>query len=190
MFLIITAILIILIYGTLSLFRQGAETKNLTDLLADVEKGKHFNLIVSGKTSGRIETLYTCDGKDISPPVSWNGLPEGTESLVLMVYDPDAPKGIFVHWVVYNIPPSYTGLEENFPKREVIDGILQGVNDFGKIGYGGPCPPHGKHRYVFLVLALDQKLDAKPGMTAVEVLSLARDHVLGYGKAVLTYERG
>lgn len=166
------------------------EARSLRDLLAGVQRGERFSLTVSGKTSGRIDAKYTCDGEDKSPPVSWTGTPEGTEALALIVYDPDAPRGIFVHWVVYNIPPQRGGLEEGFPKEGEVGGILQGLNDFGKTGYGGPCPPYGEHRYVFLALALDKRLEPRPGMTAAQLLSRARGHVLGYGKAVLTYRRG
>ncbi|MFQ5751652.1 MAG: YbhB/YbcL family Raf kinase inhibitor-like protein, partial [bacterium] len=97
---------------------------------------------------GMIPDKYTCDGADISPPLKWESIPDSTRSLALISDDPDAPMGTWVHWVVYNLPATKRELPENVPPRETLaDGTKQGKNDFGKIGYGGPCPPGGTHRY-------------------------------------------
>jgi len=119
-----------------------------------------------------IPEKYSCDGKDINPPLRIEDVPDGAESLVLIVDDPDAPNGTFDHWVVYNIPPNTSGIEE-----DSIPGI-QGGNDFGKQNYGGPCPPSGTHRYFFKVYALDEKLDLPEGASKEEVQQEMKDHVL------------
>lgn len=164
--------------------------KPLEELLESVRKGERIELKVAGKTAGRIDRKYTCDGEDVSPPVSWGDLPEGTASLALVCYDIDAPRGIFVHWVIFNIPPTLNSLPEGVPKKGVVEGLgIQGKNDFGSLGYGGPCPPYGEHRYVFLLLALGKKLDLGEGVEAAQMLSEAEEYVLGYGEVVLTYRR-
>lgn len=114
---------------------------------------------------GEIPKQYTCTGPDLSPALSWNEPPEGTKSFALIVDDPDAPVGTWVHWVAYNIPASTRQLPEGVPKTETItSGGVQGTNDFHRIGYGGPCPPPGKpHRYFFKLYALDTTLNLKPG---------------------------
>ena len=139
----------------------------------------------------RIPTRYTCDGEDLSPPLSWKGIPEGTRSLTLVVEDPDAPRGTFVHWVIYNIPPGLSGLPEGVPRQGKLEnGALQGVNDFGVIGYRGPCPPPGKpHRYSFILRALDTKLSLGPGATRAELEEAIKGHVLGEAKLMGTYGR-
>lgn len=110
-----------------------------------------------------IPEKYTCDDQDISPPLQWTGLPEKTQSLVLIVDDPDAPdpaapKMTWVHWVLYNLPPDSNGLPEAVQENNLPSGTLQGVNNWDRIGYGGPCPPIGQHRYFFKLYALDCKL--------------------------------
>ncbi len=139
----------------------------------------------------RIPTRYTCDGEDLSPPLSWKGIPEGTRSLVLVVEDPDAPRGTFVHWIIYDIPPDLPGLPEGVPRqRELENGALQGINDFGVIGYRGPCPPPGKpHRYFFILRALDTVLHLDPGTTRAELEEALKGHVLGETKLMGTYGR-
>ncbi len=136
-----------------------------------------------------IPRKYTCDGADISPPLEWGDVPEGAVSLVLIVYDPDAPRGIFYHWILYNIPPTLKGLPEGVPKDPETEFGLQGKNDFGYIGYGGPCPPPGRrHRYVFLLLALDKKLELPPEATVTKVMEACRGHVIAYACLVGVYE--
>ncbi len=107
-----------------------------------------------------IPVVHTCDGDDISPPLGWDGVPAGTASLALIMEDPDAPSGTFTHWIIYNLPPDSKGLEKIIPIQKSLDnGAIQGKNDFGKIGYGGPCPPPGEeHRYFFRIFALKKKL--------------------------------
>ncbi|MCD6254837.1 MAG: YbhB/YbcL family Raf kinase inhibitor-like protein [Deltaproteobacteria bacterium] len=139
---------------------------------------------------GMIPKKYTCDGEDASPPLSWTGVPEGTEALALICDDPDAPVGTWVHWVIFNIPPDTTGLSENIPPERVLEsGARQGRNDFGNIGYGGPCPPRGTHRYYFKLYALDKKVDLEPGATKDELLKAMEGHVLAEGKLMGRYKR-
>lgn len=138
-----------------------------------------------------IPTQYTCDGEDLSPPLKWSKVPEGTKSLALISEDPDAPAGIWVHWVLYNLPPTITELPEGMPTQEVLpNGAKQGINDFKRIGYGGPCPPPGKpHRYFFKLYALDTELDLKPGATKQELLRAMEGHILAEGQLMGTYQR-
>jgi Raf kinase inhibitor-like YbhB/YbcL family protein len=134
---------------------------------------------------------YTGDGKDVSPPLQWSGVPAGTKSLALVCEDPDAPRGLWVHWVLYNLPPTATGLPEGVPPQpELTSGARQGKNDWGKIGYGGPAPPRGKpHRYFFKVHALDTLLDLPAGATRAELLQAMQGHVLAEGQLLGTYSR-
>ena len=139
---------------------------------------------------GMIPKKYTCDGEDASPPLSWTGVPEGTEALALICDDPDAPVGTWVHWVIFNIPPDTTGLSENIPPERVLEsGARQGRNDFGNIGYGGPCPPRGTHRYYFKLYALDKKVDLEPGATKDELLKAMEGHILAEGRLMGRYKR-
>lgn len=131
-----------------------------------------------------IPRRYTCDGDDISPPLSWTGVPDDAASLALVMDDPDA--GGFVHWVVYNVEPSETGaLQTGWSER----GEFQATNSFGRIGYGGPCPPSGEHRYEFRLLALDTLLDLTGAPGADEVLGAAAGHVLAEARLGGTYRR-
>ncbi|ABL78345.1 YbhB/YbcL family Raf kinase inhibitor-like protein [Thermofilum pendens] len=163
---------------------------SIDELLGAAKKGARVELRVAGLTAGRMPREYTCDGADESPDVSWGELPPGTRSLVLLCVDPDAPRGTFVHWVLYNVPASATRVPRSLPKAPTTPFGLQGVNDFGFTGYGGPCPPSGTHRYVFVLLALDSELALSGGADALTVLSKASGHVIGYGEVVLTYSRG
>ena len=139
---------------------------------------------------GTIPKKYTCDGPDISPPLSWTQPPEGTKSLVLICDDPDAPMGTWVHWVMYGLSPSTLGLPEGVPdKKEVPGGAKQGTNDFRRIGYGGPCPPGGTHRYFFKLYAIDSELDLSAGATKKEVLSDIEGHILAEGQLMGRYSR-
>lgn len=122
---------------------------------------------------GIIPEIFTCHGKDISPELQWKNIPSGTKSLALIVDDPDAPMGLWVHWVVYNISPDSTGFAENVASGE------KGLNTWGKTGYGGPCPPSGIHRYYFKLYALDTMLpkQAEPP-TAEQLEKLLKEHIL------------
>lgn len=139
---------------------------------------------------GMIPSQYTCDGQNVSPPLAWSGLPEGTKTLALICDDPDAPRGTWVHWVVYQIPASERGLPENLPARETLDsGARQGTNDFKKPGYGGPCPPSGTHRYFFKLYALDASLDLASGATKDQLLKAMDTHILAQGQLLARYKR-
>jgi Raf kinase inhibitor-like YbhB/YbcL family protein len=138
-----------------------------------------------------IPQIYTCDGEDISPDLSWEGAPEGAETYTLIVDDPDAPGRTFTHWVVYNIPGTVTGFEEGMSAFEVVKtGAFQGKNDFGQVGYGGPCPPPGKaHHYHFRLYALDSILDIPSGLGKNTVLNAMKGHVLDETEIVGLYKR-
>ncbi len=144
---------------------------------------------------GRVPRLYTCEGKDISPALSWAGAPAGTKSFALIVDDPDAPdpehpRTVWVHWVLYNLPASATGLGEAVKPDALAAGTLQGTNDWGRTGYGGPCPPIGRHRYFFKLYALDIVLPdlKKPNKARLE--SSIQGHVLAQTELVGTYMKG
>jgi Raf kinase inhibitor-like YbhB/YbcL family protein len=137
-----------------------------------------------------IPKKYTCDGENISPPLAWSTPPAGAKSIAVINDDPDAPAGTWTHWVIFNIPATVTSLPENIPPLKTLeDGSVQGANDFRKIGYGGPCPPFGVHRYYFKVYALDSFLDLKPGATKREVLRAANGHILSEGMLMGRYKR-
>jgi Raf kinase inhibitor-like YbhB/YbcL family protein len=132
---------------------------------------------------------YTCHGVNISPPLEWTATPEA-KTLAIIANDPDAPAGAWTHWLVYNLPAATMGLIENMPAQEkVAGGGLQGKNDFGKIGYGGPCPPSGTHHYFFKVYALDTELSIKPGATKDQLLKAMEGHILAQGQLMGTYSR-
>jgi len=138
-----------------------------------------------------IPKKYTCDGDDISPPLNWEGKPEGTVSYVLIVDDPDAPAGTFTHWILYNIPGDLNSLPEGVPQGKEVEYGYQGRNDFGSYGYGGPCPPRGKpHRYFFKLYALDTKLDLPPGAKKGDVERAMKGHVIGEAQLIGLYGRG
>ena len=137
----------------------------------------------------QIPTKYTASDEDISPPLQWERPPDGTESLALVVDDPDAPRGVFTHWLVYNLPADCRELPERFPRQDALgDGTRQGQNDFGQIGYAGPAPPPGApHHYSFRLYALDTTLSVPPGSSKNELLSAMRDHVVDQGELTGIY---
>lgn len=138
-----------------------------------------------------IPRKYTCDGEDLSPPLVWSEAPPGTESFVLISDDPDAPVGTWVHWVVYNLSADVRELTEGLPKTETLpNGARQGMTDFRRVGYGGPCPPPGEpHRYFFKLYALDTTLDLSPKATKAEVLMAMNGHELAQAELVGLYGR-
>ena len=140
---------------------------------------------------GQIPRRHTCDGEDLSPPLRWDGVPEGAASLALVVDDPDAPRGTWVHWVLYDLEPTLDGLAEGVPGDEVLPGgARQGRNDFRRVGYGGPCPPpDGAHRYVFTLHALARRLGLAAGATKGALLAAMEGGVLGSGRLIGTYRR-
>ena len=134
------------------------------------------------ENEGVIPSKYTCDGENVNPRLNIDGLPEGTESLVLIVDDPDAPMGTWDHWTVWNIPPSERIEEDSVPGTE-------GLNDFGKHSYGGPCPPSGTHRYFFKVYALDTKLNLNGSSRKKDVEKAMKGHILAKGELIGLYKR-
>jgi Raf kinase inhibitor-like YbhB/YbcL family protein len=142
-----------------------------------------------------IPKKHTEDGQDVSPALSWSGVPEGTRELALICDDPDAPRPEpWVHWVIYKIPAGTTGLPENVPTKETLDqppGAMQGKNSWNTIGYRGPAPPrgHGVHHDHFKVHALDKELDVQPGLSKNELLAAMQGHILATGEIIGTYER-
>jgi Raf kinase inhibitor-like YbhB/YbcL family protein len=166
--------------------------------------GKHEDKVSPGGTTMTIELQspafqegetipkqYTGDGKDTSPPLRWPDPPAGTKSFALICDDPDAPRGTWTHWVLYNLPSDRRQLDEGVPARETIDGgAKQGKNDFGKVGYGGPAPPAGKpHRYHFRLYALDREVDLPAGAGRQLLLGVMKGHVLAEGQLMGRYGR-
>lgn len=138
------------------------------------------------RSGGPISKKHTCDGPDVSPPLAWNDPPTGTQSLALIVDDPDAPGGTWVHWVLYDLPPQTRELPEGVPKdRQLPNGACQGRNDFGKVGYNGPCPPRGRaHRYFFKLYALDSKTGLKPSATKRDLEHAMKGHILAQAEMI------
>jgi len=131
---------------------------------------------------GHIPPKYTCEGENINPPLEVSGFPQKTKSLALIVEDPDAPKGVYDHWIVWNIPPNEAIAENSRPG-------ISGTNSFGNTGYGGPCPPAGTHRYFFKVYALDNELDIRPGSDKKMLEEAMKDHVLASGELMAHYQK-
>ncbi len=143
---------------------------------------------------GEIPTLFTCEDRDISPALEWTALPEGTKSLVLIVDDPDAPdpnapKMVWVHWVLYNVPPTAVGLPEAVDRKGLPAGTGEGTNDWKRTGYGGPCPPIGRHRYFHKLYALDTALPDLGTPTKAEVEAAMKGHVLAQAELMGTYKK-
>ena len=139
---------------------------------------------------GEIPVRYTCDGEDISIPLQFLEIPEEAISLALIMDDPDAPMGVFVHWIIYNIPAELSELPEGIPPQPYLEmGIRQGTNSFGKIGYGGPCPPDGAHRYMLKLYALDVAMDLDAGMTKHQLLSAMEGHIIDSAGLMGIYAR-
>lgn len=133
-----------------------------------------------------IPSKYTCDGENLAPELTVSEIPQNAKSLVLIVDDPDAPVGTWVHWVVYNIPTSVTKIDaKNLPKES-----KQGITDFGRIGWGGPCPPSGTHRYFFKLYAIDTVLDLAEGATKAQVENAIKDHIIEKAELIGLYKRG
>lgn len=135
--------------------------------------------------NGTIPLEHTADGDNIAPPLAWSNVPPGTRSIAILVEDPDAPRRIFVHWVVVGIPPDVTELPAG---GELPEGAVHGTNDYGNQGWDGPNPPSGRHRYVFRVFALDNVPD-KPGMTKQDLMSAIKGHTLAEGELIGTYDK-
>jgi Raf kinase inhibitor-like YbhB/YbcL family protein len=139
----------------------------------------------------KIPVRYTCEGENVSPEISWMSAPANTKTFALILHDPDAAwPGGFTHWVLYNIPAARDHLESNLPKQERIRGTgTQGKNDTGKLGYVGPSPPSGTHRYFIRLYALDRELDLEPGATRLELSAAMENHVLAQAELMGTYAK-
>jgi Raf kinase inhibitor-like YbhB/YbcL family protein len=168
---------------TVALAIGGAEAR---------EEGKMRMTSTAFSHEGSIPTVYTCEGRDLSPPLTWSGLPADTKSLALIVDDPDAPdpaapKMTWVHWVLYNLPPTTEGLPED--ARALPPGSREGVNDWKRTGYGGPCPPIGRHRYFHKLYALDVVLPDLKQPTKVQLEQAMKGHVLAETQLMGTYQK-
>jgi Raf kinase inhibitor-like YbhB/YbcL family protein len=163
----------------------GAVATLLTAIASLAAGGATMKITSSAFHEGaNIPSKFTCDGSDTSPPLQIAGVPSGAKSLVLIVDDPDAPGGLFTHWLVWNIPPQTGSIAEGSAPQGV-----QGANDFGKSGYRGPCPPPGTHRYSFKIFALDRELELRSGAKRSQVDAAMKGHVIARGELVGRYAR-
>jgi Raf kinase inhibitor-like YbhB/YbcL family protein len=179
----ITILLTLIFVGCKESGGAGSETKG---------GGKMEIKVTSSafEEGGMIPSKYTCDGADMSVPLKLENIPSETKSIALISDDPDAPVGTWVHWVLFNWPADANELEENIPaEKELANGARQGTNDFRRIGYGGPCPPGGTHRYFFKVYALDATLDLAAGATKKQLLGAMEGHIVGQGQLMGKYKR-
>jgi Raf kinase inhibitor-like YbhB/YbcL family protein len=174
----------ILVVLTMLLLLAGCKNQTVNE---PVEGAVDMNIYITSifNNGDKIPLVYTCDGGNTSPPLSWTGVPNNAVSLALIMDDPDAPAGTWVHWVLFNLPPDLTELEQG-----KTGGGTEGINDFKQLGYGGPCPPKGTtHRYIIKIYALDSMLDLKSGATKAQVEGLMRGHILGQGQLVGKFGR-
>jgi Raf kinase inhibitor-like YbhB/YbcL family protein len=163
----------------------GAVAILLTAIASLAAGGATMKITSSAFHEGaNIPSKFTCDGSDTSPPLQIAGVPSGAKSLVLIVDDPDAPGGLFTHWLVWNIPPQTGSIAEGSAPQGV-----QGANDFGKSGYRGPCPPPGTHRYSFKIFALDRELELRSGAKRSQVDAAMKGHVIAQGELVGRYAK-
>ncbi len=170
-FMILAAVFLACRGGTPSLQKEGVSVMPITVTSSAFKEGEF------------IPKKFTCDGDDVSPPISWTGIPGTAKSIALITDDPDAPRGTYVHWVCFNIPPTVTGMPEKVPTVPTLpDGTRQGINDSRQPGYTGPCPPGGTHRYYFKVYALDTLLTLQGGVTKADLLSAMSGHVIAEGQ--------
>ena len=189
----IRKVLGMLLAASLTLSACHGENKPESKPGDSIQGGKSMALVISSSAfveGGMIPSKYTCDGQDVSPPLAISGIPEKAKSLALISDDPDAPRGTWVHWVLYNLPPDTKGLPENMPDDEKLkSGARHGVTDFASFGYGGPCPPGGTHRYFFKVYALDIMLDLSGKVKKADVEAAMKGHVLAEGQLMGKYKR-
>jgi Raf kinase inhibitor-like YbhB/YbcL family protein len=175
-----------------ALLAAGCQPAAAPDADEGLKGGKAMQLTSAAfNEGGTIPKEYTADGRDVSPPLKWSGVPDGVKSFALIGDDPDAPRGTWVHWVLYNLPADGRELPEGVPAQDTLDnGAKQGTNDFHKVGYGGPSPPPGKpHRYFFKLYALDTTVDLKAGATKAQLVGAMKGHVLGEGELIGKYGR-
>ncbi len=191
----LTLLLVIAIIATSLIYFNTRRHRGGSIPLLSIAEGKPGTIRIESPviTNGsQIPIRYTCDGTSISPPLIITNIPSNAKELVLVMYDPDAPSGIFYHWLLYDIPArTKIVLPEALPPIPVIEGLgAQGVNSYNSIGYGPPCPPRGsKHRYIFLVVGLDAELRLPPGLGPKELLSAIAGHVVAYGVLYGVYQR-
>lgn len=165
--------------------------------LLAAKKGENLTFAITSpafRHMGAMPAVHTCEGRNISPPLAWKNLPKGTKSLVLIVDDPDAPdpaapKFTWVHWLLYNIPPSVTGLAEGAGNRPAGNGILEGLSSWNRSGYGGPCPPIGTHRYFHKLYALDTVLEDLLSPVKADIESAMKGHIIREAVLIGTYRK-
>jgi Raf kinase inhibitor-like YbhB/YbcL family protein len=178
-----SAVALTMLFGALAVPLEGADA------------AMALSLTSSAFTPGAaIPSRYTCEGQDISPPLAWDGVPAGTKSLALIIDDPDAPdpkapKRVWVHWILYNLPADTRSLAENADRAGIPAGSSQGLADAGVAAYGGPCPPIGRHRYFHKLYALDTRLDLTHP-TKAELVAAMKGHVLAKAELIGTYQKG
>lgn len=185
----IVVTLAVLLFGiALSSIIKIPSFQEKPNTLENIEFAKNSKMKIispSFKESGAIPSKYTCDGQNINPPLEILDPPEGAKSLALIVDDPDAPMGTFTHWIIWNISPEVTRIDEN----SLPQGSLQGKNDFGEVGYGGPCPPSGTHRYFFKLYALNDKINLEEGASKNDLEEAIRGKIIEQSELVGTYSR-
>ncbi len=185
--LIIAAAFILMSCGSAKDQNKSAN-KNEEETMAT--SGKFTITSPAFKEGELIPKKYTCDGQNISPPLEWQLAPSNTKSLALIADDPDAPMGTWVHWVIFNIPPTATGFPENVPTKDSLpNGAVQGRNDSRGIGYDGPSPPGGTHRYFFKLYALDTMLKLSSGITKAALLKAMEGHIMAQTQTMGRYSR-
>ncbi len=186
---VILVVILIIIIGIIFILTSTPSVKTPLEYLKEYPRSIIVYSIAFDNNS-LIPRRYTCDGLDISPPLKWRNIPSGTKSIAVILFDPDAPSRCFIHWIIFNIPANLNGLPEDIPKTGEVKYGIQGINDFHRIGYGGPCPPPGeRHRYIFVVIALDTTLNLDPGAPISDFLNAIKGHVLAYGVLVGLYSR-
>lgn len=175
-------LVLLLILGAYFLFQRSAKKQERL-----INLNVPFMILTSSafEHNGPIPSKYTCDGENINPPLKIEDVPEKAESLVLIMEDPDAPMGTWVHWTLWNIDPQIKEIQED----SVPEGAQEGITDFGKPGYGGPCPPSGTHRYFFKLYALDTKLDLPSTTTKDQLEEAIEDHILAQAELIGLYSR-
>ena len=182
-------VLLVVLAGALLVSGCGRSSEQGSDSTQEVP----MSLSISSpafKAGASIPAVYSCRGKDISPALSWGEPPAGTQSFALIMDDPDAPAGIWVHWVLYNIPAAARSLPEAVPSdAQLADGSLQGRNSGRALGYNGPCPPSGTHRYFFKLYALDAPVSLRSGAGKEDLLKAMQGHILGQGELMGTFSR-
>lgn len=170
----------------------GSAQDEAADTTLNLGERKMVFAIASGafEEGELIPKQYTCDSMNISPPLTFSGIPDSARSLALICDDPDAPMGTWVHWVLYNLPPDTAALPENIPGTDSLSGdIRQGISDFGRYGYGGPCPPGGTHRYYFKLYALDTLLDLEGKVSKSDLEEAMKGHILAEAQLIGKYSR-